>query len=713
MNKSFACTAVYFLAAVFSTPAADRLPVVVVRSTPETSLTVASPDQALRTLRDVAGATNFIAADEFRQGRASTLRDVLDFQPGVIVQPRFGAEEARLSIRGSGIQRTFHGRGIKLLQDGLAFGEADGGFDMQAIEPLAYRYVEVFRGANALRYGAATLGGAINFVTFTGHDASLAQVRGMAGSWDTWQGQISSGAVAGPFDYYVSLTHNSTGGYRDFSQQNNQRLAANTGWRISEQLETRMFVFFAQSDSELPGALTKAQMKTNPRQAAAANKRRIDKRDFDYVRIGNKTTAQIGDSLLESTLYWAYKDLDHPIFNILTPTFATGPGTIDLVSNNLGGELRWTTEHQLLDRRNQLVLGVNPSGSWAEDTRFENLMTTEARGRKFAEGTERSLNLELYLENQLWITETFALVPGFQFAYAERNFQDRFLADGDASRDQSYTGYNPKLGFLWDATPNVRFFGNLSRSFEPPSFGEIKTFVASAGPPQFPNRLPRIITQSLKAQSATTLEVGSRGSWDRLEWDTAFYHAWIDNELLSLNDANGNPLGTINASPTLHTGLELGLRTRLGDGLLARGETLNDRDRIELRQIYNWSRFTFAHDPVYGSNQLAGIPEHLYRAEILYRHPWGLYLGPNVEWSATRFPVDHANTFFADSFAILGAKVGYESPRGFSLFIEGRNLLDATYSPTTGIVANAGGADTAQFLPGDGFALYGGFEWRY
>lgn len=693
---------------------ADVLPEVVVRTTAEEpTLTVPSPTQALRTLREVAGGTNFIAAEEYREGRASTLRDILDFQPGVIAQPRFGAEEARISIRGSGVQRTFHGRGIRILQDGMSFGEADGGFDMQSVEPLAYQYVEVFRGANALRYGAATLGGAINFVTYTGHDAALAQVRGMAGSWDTWQGQVSSGAVAGPLDYYVSLTHNSTGGFRDYSQQNNQRLVGNLGWRISDQVETRMFFNFAQSDSELPGSLTKAQMKANPRQAAAANKLRIDKRDFDYVRVGNKTAIRIWEGLLETSLFWAYKDLDHPIFNILTPTFATGPGTIDLVTNNIGGEVRWTGEHRLLNRRNQLVVGFSPSGSWGLDNRFENLNGTEARGRKFAEGTERSLNLEAYLQNELWLTETFAVVPGFQFSYAERNFEDRFLADGDASRDQSYTGYNPKLGFLWDATPKVRFFGNVSRSFEPPSFGEIKSFAASAGPPVFPNRLPRIISQDLKAQSATTIEVGSRGAWDRLEWDATFYHAWVDNELLSLNDANGNPLGTINASPTLHTGLELGLKTRLWDGLLARGEALDERDRIELRQVYTWSRFTFANSPVYGSNQLAGLPEHLYRAEVLYRHPCGFYVGPNVEWVATRTPVDHANTYFADPFAIMGAKIGYESRRGFSMFVEGRNLLDTIYAPTTGVIANAGGKDTAQFLPGDGFALYGGFEWKY
>lgn len=95
----------------------------------------------------------------------------MGYSPGVFVQPRFGSGEARLSIRGSGLQRTFHLRGIELLQDGVPVNQADGGGDFQAIEPLSTRYIEVYRGANALTYGAATLGGSINFVSATGLDA--------------------------------------------------------------------------------------------------------------------------------------------------------------------------------------------------------------------------------------------------------------------------------------------------------------------------------------------------------------------------------------------------------------------------------------------------------------------------------------------------------------------------------------------------------------
>ena len=60
----------------------------------------------------------------------------------------------------------------QLLQDGVPLNLADGGFDFQAVEPLATRYIEVYRGANSLQFGSTTLGGALNFVSFTGYDAS-------------------------------------------------------------------------------------------------------------------------------------------------------------------------------------------------------------------------------------------------------------------------------------------------------------------------------------------------------------------------------------------------------------------------------------------------------------------------------------------------------------------------------------------------------------
>ena len=58
-------------------------------------------------------------------------------------------------------------RGVYLLQDGIPVNFADGSYIIGVMDPMTAHFVEVFKGANALNFGASTLGGAINFVSPT------------------------------------------------------------------------------------------------------------------------------------------------------------------------------------------------------------------------------------------------------------------------------------------------------------------------------------------------------------------------------------------------------------------------------------------------------------------------------------------------------------------------------------------------------------------
>lgn len=137
----------------FANPALSNVEVQAQRE----ALSAASVRVAEEKLGQTAGGTAVIRAESFEAGKAVTIKDMLDFTPGVFAQSRVN-EEARLSIRGSGLSRTFHMRGIRLLQDGIPINLADGGSDFQDIDPLALQHVEVYKGANALQYGAASLG---------------------------------------------------------------------------------------------------------------------------------------------------------------------------------------------------------------------------------------------------------------------------------------------------------------------------------------------------------------------------------------------------------------------------------------------------------------------------------------------------------------------------------------------------------------------------
>src|SRR5690606_36352057 len=131
---------------------------VVVQGNDASSPLQPSPAKEKARLQRVAGGTNVITPQE--EVRLATLRDALDYQPGIVGQDFFGGiDQPRLNIRGSGIQSNPLNRGVLLMQDGLPLNEADGSFVIGLLEPRNARLISVRRGANALSAGASTLGG--------------------------------------------------------------------------------------------------------------------------------------------------------------------------------------------------------------------------------------------------------------------------------------------------------------------------------------------------------------------------------------------------------------------------------------------------------------------------------------------------------------------------------------------------------------------------
>lgn len=638
-----------------------------------------SIEQARRRLGERAGATAVVDADRYRDGRVSTLTDALGFAPGVFVQPRFGAEEARLSIRGSGLQRTFHGRGLQLLQDGNPLNLADGGFDFQAVEPLATRYIAVYRGPSALEYGAATLGGAIDFVAPTGRDAAPVQLRAEGGSFGYLRSQIALAGAGEAADGYVSATGFVQEGYRDHAEQENYRLFANGGYRVGETLSVRGYLTHVDTRSALPGNLTFAEFERDPRLAAPGNVALDQRRDFRLDRIAAAlrwTPDERRD--LRISAYYADKSLDHPIFQVLRQE-----------SQDYGVDLRYRHERRFGGLRSVLVAGLSAAQGDIDDDRFVNV--AGAPGARTNAFRQRARNLAAYAEQQVWVDERWAFSFGAQALRAERDSRDLFVTGGrDESFATRYEGFSPKLGLRWLPAEGVQAFANVARSFEPPSFGEL-----SGGPG---------ITQ-VDAQRATSAEVGVRAERERVSLDAALYRARIDGELLALNDGAGNPLGTRNADRTVHQGLELGLGWTIADELL-------------LSANYLWNDFRFDGDAVYGDNRLAGVPEQQLRLQLRWSAGERFYIAPGVDWSPQRSWIDHANTLSAPGHIVVGLRIGGALDGGasggrWSWFVDGRSLTDRRWVASTGVVADARGLDGRYLLPGDGRAVYAGLQWRW
>lgn len=654
------------------------LPAVVVTADAENeSAFSVKPAQALEELQKTAGGVGVVDANDYLNGRASTLEDTLKLATGVFAQSRFGAEEARISIRGSGLQRTFHGRGLVLLQDGVPVNLADGSFDMQAIEPFATRYIEVQRGANALRYGGSTLGGAINYVGLTGRSAPPLLLRAEAGSFGYQRYQLAAGGVRGDLDGYASLSQFEQDGYRDHAQQRTGRFFGNVGIQLSPAVESRFYLTAVDTDSELPGSRTLAQLKSNPKGADAGSLTRDAHRDFSLYRLANRTAIQ-GDhgAVTEITSYVTKKILFHPLSS----------SRVEQNSRDIGLGLRHMLPTHWLGGDQDQVAGINwrrgltldESCSYGAAPAGHPCTTLTKQNKQTAD------NVEIYGESQWHVTPAATLSAGAQWTAAMRRVTPvQVLASTGTLYQETYKRLSPKLGALYALRPDVQLFANVSGSFEPPSFSE--------GP---------VLGQPLRAQRGVTTEVGTRGdvkigTQTSLIWDVAVYRAMLRNELLSISPP-GLPATTQNADKTLHQGVEAGLRVE------------GNRWRSQASYLYNDFRFKRSGDPVIADgNDIAGVPRQVLAAELAVRLPAQVWLGPTLR-AASRSFIDHANTFAADGYAIYGLKLNQHLDHGLDWFVEGRNLADKRYAATHGVIRNAAGVDQNQFSPGDGRGVYVG-----
>ena len=660
-------------------------PLVVEAQHNRVSKTVPTTAESRKELAKTPGGTEVVEAGRYLRGRASTMADIFALSPGVVAQPRFGSDEARISIRGSGMQRTFHGRGIRVLQDGVPLNLADGGFDMQAIDPLAADHINVWRGGNALAYGASTLGGAIDYISATGLTDPGGSVRLEGGSFDYLRARVALGLSEGNTDAYLSISEQYQAGFREHAEQNNQRMFSNFGWQLSESAETRLFITAVHSRSELPGSLTKAELEDDPSQADNSRFGALaydNRRDFELYRIADKTTVKNGDDTLEFIAAFTYKDLDHPI----TPFV----GVIDQLSNDTLLGAVFTREGRLFAQDNRVRVGAFFTRGTIDAATFQNDLGK--RGNLTSTAEQTATNLEGFVEDQLALGRGFTGIIG---GTASRNRRENDQQLGTArSYDRSYEKITPKIGLRWDAD-YFQLFGNVSGSYEPPSFSETNGALT-------PN----------EAQTANTIEFGTRGSHANFRWDATVYASAVENEFLSLSNSAGVPLGTTNAEQTSHQGVEL-----FGEADLL-GTALEDlpENRLFVRGVWTYGRFKFDEDSIYDNNTIAGLPPHLIRSELIWENKTGYYAGLTVEWVPMKSYVDHANTLSADPYALLGFKLGRRLENGGSWFIEAKNLTDERYAATTGVVANAG-ADpvnrSRNFLPGDGRGIFAGMEWRW
>nr|WP_122499142.1 TonB-dependent receptor [Pseudomonas viridiflava] len=657
-------------------------------------------------LRSVPGGTNVVDLNRVDQGRVATNEDVFRYQAGIYAKAA-NNEGAKISIRGSGLNRApgAHASGLFEMLDGLPL-TGPGGTPYELKEPLWLSHVEVRRGANGFELGSLALGGAVNYITHTGYDAPRLQVRYEAGSHGYTKRQISSGDVLGDLDYYVALTDSNYDGFQDHSAGGSKGIAANVGYRFSPDLETRFFFRYRKTDNDSPGRLTRDQIRHDPRAANTLNAARDSKRlQPGSTWLGNKTTLYLDDSSrIETGLVYH----DYPM------DLREGTNRLKVAYTDISGTLNYIRQDTVFGHQSNTTLGLRTTKGLPNNGASEFVRIPAGNTASYTPGTRTrdysylGSDSVLQLSNDLELVPDLWLTTGVAAIYTRRETGVTYPATQQAVSTHDWD-YASRLGLRYDFTPQLQVYGNLSRSVEPPHawsmiWGSNQFFPAGSGPTTGLQR----VGVKLENQTATTLELGGRGRGWMGDWEAGWYYSQVRHELLSVETqaasaTSSQVIAESNASPTVHTGVELSLDSPLWQGGAA--------GKLDLRQAYTFSDFHYRDDDRFGDNALPGIPRHYYQAELRYSHPTGFYAGLNTE-HASKVAVDYANSFYADQYTLLGATFGYASPKDdWQTWLDLRNLTNRRYANMVTPGYDDGGRDVARSTPGDGMGVYAGVSW--
>ncbi len=672
--------------------------VIVIGEKQNGSLTSVSVKQAREILEQIPGGIGFVDVSDYQDNFTQSLGDTLVFTPGVFADTS-AQRENRISIRGSGLNSSFERRGINVYRDGVPITRASGITEFQEIDPLSVKYIEVFKGSNGLRFGTNALGGAINIVTPTGRNSETKNaVRLEAGSFGSTRLNLSSSGKTDKFDYYAAFTKLDSNGFRTHSDVDSTYGFGNVGVQLTDNIETRFYITSLQDDFELAGSTTLTNALENPETAVGETfvPARLSflggpglfsavdddwDRNLKVERFANRTTIGFNSWSLEVGAWFANRELDHAITR-----FA---GIIVQEEDEIGFNFRASNEREANEALIWSV-GVRYNESDNEAKRFRNEFGE--RGNQSSQDFQDSNNLAIFGQISLPINDKLNVIAGAQYVRSVRENQHSPLNRFDLEDDSGSLTFDeiaPRVGLLWAPSESQQVYLNLSRAYEAPGISDL----TSAGVLPF---------SPLEIQQSTTVEIGTRGQANQWSWDISAYRSNIENEFIDLT--SGFVTNTVNSeSDTTHQGIEAGI-----DWLPIVSVLEQNKLSLAWRNVLTVNDFTFDNHPVYGNNDLAGVPQFSYLTELSLRSDsWKA--GLNLRYVDDGPYVDFANTIQSDGYTLVGFNASWNINDSIRLFASAENVTDKVYISNINTLGLATQRSQV-FTPGQGRAAYAGIS---
>lgn len=671
-------------------------------SNEQTMIVTATP-QTVSEL-DTPAAVSVIEGEDMRLATPRVnLSETLTSVPGLQVQNRQNyAQDLQISIRGFGSRSAFGVRGIRLYVDGIPATMPDGQGQISNIDINSIQDVEVLRGPFSALYGNAS-GGVINVTTETRIEASS-----YYGSYGSWRyglkatGAMGDGTQPGDVDYTVSTTRFTTHGYRDHSGARKNLANAKLGVRLDDVSKLSLIFNSVDIKADDPGGLTESEWKADPQQAPRAeqyNTRKTIKQTQAGLRYERQLSAQDDISVMayagerETTQYQSI-----PLVAQLKP--AQAGGVITLQRHYQGIDSRWT-------HRGELGVPVTFTGGLNYENMSENRKgynnfrlnngPPEFGHKGDLRRDERNLmwNVDPYLQTQWQLTQKLSLDAGVRYSSVWFDSNDHYIApgNGDDSGDASYHHWLPAGSLKYALTDAWNLYLAAGRGFETPTINELSYRADGQSGFNF----------DLKPSTNDTVEVGSKTRIGNGLLTAALFQTDTDDEIVVASSMGGRTTYK-NAGKTRRQGAELALDQRFaGDW--------------RVKASWTWLDATYRSNVCQGQNcdgnRMPGIARNMGFASLGFIPDEGWYAGTDVRYMGDIMANDE-NTAKAPSYTVVGLNTGYKfnySQLTVDIFGRVDNLFDKEYIGS--VIVNESNGRYYEPAPGRNYGVGINLAWQF
>jgi iron complex outermembrane receptor protein len=498
-------------------------------------------------------------------GPRINLSEALVRVPGISILNRQNyAQDLQISSRGFGARSTFGVRGVRLYTDGIPATMPDGqgqaaNFDLESADRL-----EVLRGPFSALYGNAS-GGVIQLFTEDGGPGQNLEAGVTTGSDGLMRQSLKSSGRSGDFSHVVSLSNTELDGYREHSAARRQLLNAKLNYEINPDSSIRLlFNALRMPEAQDPLGLTRSAVNANPKAVAQPALDYNTRKSVEQNQLGVVYKNRVGNGDLQLTAYAGTREVRQfqsiPVAPQNNPN--QGGGVIDLDRNYQGLDLRYSTEHRLLNQPLRLTAGLSLDQMEEDRKGFQNFQinngvtTLGVLGALKRNETNTASNIDPYLQAEWDIDPQWMLSAGLRSSRVKFESNDHYIIDGNPndSGSRQFSDLTPVFGALYRYSPDLNLYATAGKSFETPTLNEVAyrdNAVQTAG-----------LNNNVAASSGWHYEAGIKTRLaDHLRVNAALFRADVDDEIAVLSNSAGRSVYH-NVGKTRRQGAELAIESQ-------------------------------------------------------------------------------------------------------------------------------------------------------